>query len=84
MMENRILPGVNPRQPVAPQALSTLASVRPEHIQEISYIDCFGGPVNAIGRRNTVFIVLEEGIAYRWPFGTLFVSSCNRSRWQRR
>lgn len=70
MMENRILPGVNPRQPVAPQVLSILSSVRPEHIQEMSYIDCFGGPVNAIGSRNAVFIVLKEGIEYRWPAGT--------------
>ena len=73
MMQNRVLPGVNPKQPVAPQVLSILASVRPEHILEMSYIDCFGGPVNAIGSRNAVFIVLKEGIEYRWPDGTFVV-----------
>ncbi|WP_461412530.1 hypothetical protein [Gemmatimonas sp.] len=39
----------------------------------MSYIDCFGGPVNAIGSRNAVFIVLKEGIEYRWPIGTFVV-----------
>jgi hypothetical protein len=72
-MQNRLLPGVNPKQPVAPELLTILASVRPEHILEMSYIDCFGGPVNAIGSRNAVFIVLKEGIEYRWPDGTFVV-----------
>lgn len=79
MMQNRILPGVNPKQPVASQVLSILASVRPEHILEMSYIDCFGGPVNAIGSRNAVFIVLKEGIEYRWPDGT-FVAGDSTSQ----
>lgn len=69
-MQYRLLPGVNPKQQVAPEVLTILASARPEHILEMSYIDCFGGPVHAIGSRNAVFIVLKEGIEYRWPDGT--------------
>jgi hypothetical protein len=78
-MEHRLLPGVNPKNPVAPEVLTILASIRPEHIQEMSYIDCFGGPVHAVGSRNAVFIVLKEGIEYRWPAGT-FVAGDSTSQ----
>jgi len=78
-MEHRLLPGVNPKNPVAPEVLTILASIRPEHIEEMSYIDCFGGPVHAVGSRNAVFIVLKEGIEYRWPAGT-FVAGDSTSQ----
>ena len=73
MVIHRFLPGVNPRAPVSPQVLTILDSVRPEHIAELSFIDCFGGTVRRIGSEMAVYIVLKLGVEYRWPVGTFVV-----------
>ncbi|MCA2984202.1 hypothetical protein [Gemmatimonas sp.] len=72
-MVNRALPGL-PRNAVSPVVLTILSSVRPEHIEQMNYVDCYGGPVAAVGSRNAVFIMLKEGVEYRWPDGTFAVS----------
>jgi hypothetical protein len=59
---------------VRPVVLTILASIKPEHIAEMSYIDCFGGSVGRIGSENAVYIVLKPEIEYRWPDGTFHVS----------
>jgi len=80
MVLDRMLPGVSPRAPVSPQVLTILESIRPEHIAEMSYIDCFGGPVDAFGSKNAVFIVLKPDIQYRWPTGTVVVDDTTSIR----
>lgn len=59
---------------VAPTVLTILESIKPEHIAEMSYIDCFGGTVRKIGSENAVYIVLKPEIEYLWPYGTFHVS----------
>jgi hypothetical protein len=59
---------------VGATVLTILESIKPEHIAEMSYIDCFGGPVGKIGSEDAVYIVLKPDIEYRWPFGTFHVS----------
>ncbi|BAH39967.1 MAG TPA: hypothetical protein DGD08_12540 [Gemmatimonas aurantiaca] len=64
---------------VSPAVLTILESIKPEHIAEMSYIDCFGGTVQKVGSEDAVYIVLKPDIEYRWPDGTFHVSDTARA-----
>lgn len=70
MLRNRRLPGVSPKAPVPPAVLAILNRIRPEHIAEMTYIDCFGGAVRKLGSENAVLVVLKPGVDFQWPTGS--------------
>ena len=71
----RALPS-SPAQRVADDPWSTLASIRPEHILEINYIDCYiHDPVHKKGSEDAVYIVLKAGIAYDPAKGSFVVDT---------
>jgi len=64
-----------PKTPTAPKlpwtqyghidtVLSILRSIKPEHIAEVTYQDCFGGAVSKNRSEMSMFIVLKPGIGY--------------------
>jgi hypothetical protein len=71
----RALPS-SPAQRVPEDPWSTLASIKPEHILEINYIDCFiYDPVHKKGSDNAVYIALKPGIAYEPGKGSFVVDT---------
>lgn len=63
--------GVSPRglpstplQRAGNTAWSVLASIKPEHIDEINYVDCFRDPVHKRNSDNAVFVVLKPGVDF--------------------
>jgi hypothetical protein len=44
--------------------VSVLASIRPEHIDEMSYHDCLDMSVGKLGSNRAIFVVLKPGIGY--------------------
>ena len=59
----RPLPGVHPKHPVPLSVLTVLDEIRPEHVAEINYTDCFDRLGLALSE-NSVFIVLKAGVEY--------------------
>ena len=53
-----------PQQRVANTPWSVLASIRPEHIEEINYVDCYRDPVHKKNSDNAVFVVLKPGVDF--------------------
>lgn len=53
-----------PQQRVANTPWSILASIKPEHIDEINYVDCFRDPVHKRNSDNAVFVVLKPGVDF--------------------
>jgi hypothetical protein len=80
MVQGRPLPGVSPRVPVPAQVLTILHTIRPEHIAEMTYHDCFDRSIGRNGSENAVFIVLKPGVEYRWPDGTFVVPADSGAR----
>jgi hypothetical protein len=44
--------------------LQVLCEIRPEHIEQIQYIDEFDNSIGKIGSNNALFIALKEGVVY--------------------
>lgn len=63
------------RPRVPGSALTILSQIRPEHILEMSYHDCFDGSLGVNGGENAVFIVLKPGVGYTPGVGTRMVDS---------
>jgi hypothetical protein len=54
--------------------LSILQGIKPEHIEEITYHDCFDKPMERNFTEMAMFITLKPGIGYREGFGTYVVA----------
>jgi hypothetical protein len=66
----------SPAQRVESDPWSTLASIKPEHILEINYIDCYvRDPVHKKGSSDAVYVVLKPGIGYAPGIGTFVVDT---------
>lgn len=50
--------------------LSILRMIKPEHIAEVNFQDCFGGPVEKNHSEMAIFVVLKPGIGYRDDIGS--------------
>jgi hypothetical protein len=44
--------------------MQVLCEIRPEHIEQIKYIDDWDNSVGKVGSNNALFIVLKEGVVY--------------------
>jgi hypothetical protein len=53
-----------------PGTITLLSEIRPEHISEMNYRDCFDDNMKRIGANNAVFITLKPGVAYKLGYGT--------------
>lgn len=62
--------GVSPRARFTYAAVSVLADIPPEHIQEMTYRDCFAPGLAMVGSQNALFIVLKPGIGYQRNVGS--------------
>jgi len=54
--------------------LSILHSIKPEHIAEVTYQDCFGGEVAKSHSEMAMFIVLKPGIGYKDGVGSYVIA----------
>jgi hypothetical protein len=71
----RALPA-SPAQRVDGDPWSALASIKPEHILEINYIDCYiYDPVHKKGSEDAVYIALKPGIGYDPGVGSFVVDT---------
>ena len=50
--------------------VSILSEIAPEHIQEITYHDCFDASMAAVGNNNAIFVVLKPGVVYQMNVGS--------------
>lgn len=50
-----------------PTVLAILHRNRPEHIAELTFIDCFGGAVRALGSESPAFLVRKPGVDFHGP-----------------
>jgi hypothetical protein len=58
--------------------VSVLSDIAPEHIQEITYHDCFDHSMAAVGNNNAVFVVLKPGVTYQQNVGSFVVATGDR------
>ncbi|MGH9888903.1 MAG: carboxypeptidase regulatory-like domain-containing protein, partial [bacterium] len=66
------------RQPVQPKipnlsGRSILSSIKPEHIAEINYADCFDKTVDKMGAQAAAFVVLKTGVDFEVGIGSFVV-----------
>ena len=66
--------GVSPRARYTISALSVLSEIAPEHIEEMTYHDCFDSTIAAVGSTNALFIVLKPGVEYDPGVGSFVVA----------
>jgi hypothetical protein len=59
-------------------AVSVLADIPPEHIQELTYRDCMDQSMAMIGTTDALFIVLKPGIGYQRDVGSFVDESYGR------
>lgn len=48
-----------------PGTMTVLSEIKPEHIEEITYLDSTDNTVGTIGSNDALFIVLKRGVAYQ-------------------
>jgi hypothetical protein len=76
----RALPA-SPAQRVEADPWSALASIKPEHILEINYIDCYiNDPVHKKGSDQAVYIALKPGIGYDPAVGSFVVDTARTAK----
>ena len=71
----------SPAQRVAEDPWSALAGIKPEHILEINYIDCYVyDPVHKKGSDDAVYIALKSGIGYDPGRGSFVVDTARTEK----
>ena len=55
--------------------VSVLSDIAPEHIEEITYHDCFDTSMAAVGSDNAIFVTLKPGVAYVQDVGSFVLDS---------
>jgi hypothetical protein len=74
-------PPSSAQQRVADDPWSVLASIKPEHILELNYIDCYiADPVHKKGSENAVYVALKAGIAFEPGTGSFVVDTARTDR----
>lgn len=59
--------------------VSVLSEIEPEHIESITYHDCFDHTMAAVGSNNAVFVVLKPGVVYQVNVGSFVVEPAENS-----
>ena len=49
---------------LSPGTMQVLCEIRPEHIEQMNYLDDWDNSVGKVGSNNALFIVLKEGVVY--------------------
>jgi hypothetical protein len=71
----------SPEQRVDEDVWSALASIKPEHILEINYIDCYiADPVHKKGSDNAVYVALKPGIGFDPGIGSFVVDTARTEK----
>ena len=55
--------------------LSVMMEIRPEHIAEMTFKDCFDTTVEGTGKKNALFVVLKPGVGFRPGIGSYVVDA---------
>ena len=66
--------GAPPRARFSYIPVSVLSEIAPEHIEEMTYHDCFSS-MPAVGMVNALFVVLKPGVAFQQDVGSFVVDS---------
>ena len=74
MVAARARVGVPPRARFGYVPLTVLSEIAPEHIQELTYKDCFD-QVAMVGATNAVFVVLKPGVVYQQDVGSFVLDT---------
>lgn len=69
------LVGVPSRARFTYTPVSVLSEIEPEHIESITYHDCFDHTMAAVGSVNAVFVVLKPGVVYQENVGSFVVET---------
>ena len=69
------LVGVPSRARFTYTPVSVLSEIEPEHIESITYHDCFDHTMAAVGSVNAVFVVLKPGVVYQENVGSFVVEA---------
>lgn len=69
------LVGVSSRARFTYVPVSVLSEIEPEHIESITYHDCFDHTMAAVGSVNAVFVVLKPGVVYQENVGSFVVET---------
>jgi hypothetical protein len=80
LLLHRRATGTIAHQRVSGAVLTLLSQIRPEHIEELSYRDCYDRGIGKVGDENAVFIVLKPGIEYIRDIGTELMPEKHESR----
>lgn len=67
--------GAPPRARFSYIPVSVLSDIAPEHIEEMTYHDCFDHSMAAVGSVNTLFVTLKPGVAFQQDVGSFVVDS---------
>ncbi|MEP6496218.1 MAG: carboxypeptidase-like regulatory domain-containing protein, partial [bacterium] len=57
--------------------VTVMSEIAPEHIQEITYKDCFD-QVAQVGATNALFVVLKPGVVYQQDVGSFVIETSDR------
>lgn len=74
MAKLRARVGAPPRARFGYIPVSVLSDIAPEHIEEMTYHDCFAS-MPAIGTLNALFVVLKPGVAFQQDVGSFVIDS---------
>ena len=66
---------VPPRARFSYIPVSVLSDIAPEHIEEMTYHDCFDTSMAAVGSVNALFVVLKPGVEYLQDVGSFVVET---------
>jgi len=63
---------------------SVMASIHPEHIEEVNYADCNDMSVNKVNGNNAVFVTLKAGVMFQAGVGSFVIDAPDSPRGGRR
>lgn len=75
MAAARALVGVPTRARFTYPPVTVLSEIAPEHIESMTYRDCFDHSMAVVGTQNAVFVVLKPGVVYQQDVGSFVVDS---------
>ena len=67
--------GAPPRARFSYVPVSVLSDIAPEHIEEMTYHDCFDSSMAAVGSVNALFVVLKPGVTYVQDVGSFVLET---------
>ena len=75
MAAARAFVGTPPRTQISYVPITVLSEIAPEHIEELTYHDCFDRSMAVVGSVNALFVVLKPGVEYVQDVGSFVVET---------